>query len=619
MLARSGRLPLAAALVLATGCASPRAPAPAPISIVPVPRSLEAGTGSLRLGPETAIRVPAGDAELRESAELFATSARAATGLPLPIAEGTDGGAALVLRVDSAAGAEPESYHLSVSPAGALLTAPTHAGLFRGLQTLRQLLPPEPTGGAVSIPAVEIDDAPRFRYRGMHLDVGRHFFPVSFVKRYLDLMALYKFNTFHWHLTEDQGWRIEIKRYPRLTEVGGCRKETQVAKQRNPYVGDGERYCGYYTQDEIRDVVRYAAERHITIVPEIEMPGHSSAALAAYPELGCTPGPFEVQTRWGVFPEIYCPKEETFTFLENVLTEVMDLFPGRYIHIGGDEAPKKAWEESPIAQAVIQREGLKDEHELQSYFIQRMEKFLNQHGRSIIGWDEILEGGLAPNATVMSWRGIEGGIAAAKQGHDVVMTPVKPLYLDYYQGDPKQEPLAIGGYNPIDSVYLYEPVPPELTAEEARHILGAQGNVWTEYMATPDHVEYMVLPRMLALSEVLWSPKEARDLESFRERLPAQLRRLDRLGYHYRVPDVVGLGEDRTVAGESETLDLSVPVANAVIRCTTDGSEPTQDSPECGAGFVVRPTTEGVTVRARAFLPDGRTSDVASVTLKQAP
>jgi hexosaminidase len=326
-----------------------------------------------------------------------------------------------------------------------------------------------------------------------------------------------------------------------------------------------------------------------------------------------------VGTHWGVFQDIYCPKEETFTFLENVLTEVMDLFPGRYIHIGGDEAPKTAWEHSPIAQAVIQREGLKDEHELQSYFIQRIEKVLNQHGRSIIGWDEILEGGLAPNATVMSWRGIEGGIAAAKQGHDVVMTPGTPVYFDKYQGDPKQEPLGIGGFNPMDSVYLYEPVPAVLTPEEARHILGAQANLWTEYIATPEYAEYMVLPRMMALSEVLWSPREARDLASFRDRLPSELRRLDRLGYHYRIPDVVGLGTDRTVADDEVSLSLEVPVAGAVIRYTTDGTEPTASSPEYRGRLVVHPTAAGVTVRARAFLPDGRMSHVSSATLKRAP
>lgn len=504
--------------------------------------------GRFRIGPATRMVTPAGDDELRRMAELFAAPVRAATGLPLATATEA-AGPAVVVRVDSTGGDQPEAYHLSVSSAGVVLSAPTHAGAFRGLQTLRQLIPSGVGPGAVDLPAVEIDDAPRFRYRGMHLDVGRHFFPVSFVKRYIDLLALYKFNTFHWHLTEDQGWRIEIRKYPRLTSVGGCRAETQVAKHRDPYQGDATRYCGFYSQDEIRDVVAYAAERQITIVPEIEMPGHSVAAIAAYPELGCAAEAPVVRTRWGISEEVYCPKEETFAFLEDVLTEVMELFPGPYVHIGGDEAPKKAWQASPIAQAVIQREGLKDEHELQSYFIRRIERFLNAHGRRIIGWDEILEGGLAPNATVMSWRGTEGGIAAAKQGHDVIMTPGKPVYFDHYQGPPGSEPLAIGGYNPVDSVYLYEPVPPALTPAEARHVLGAQGNVWTEYMAAPDHVEYMVLPRMLALAEVLWSPREARDLAAFRRRLPAQLARLQRLGYRFRTPAPGELGGASSTPG----------------------------------------------------------------------
>jgi hexosaminidase len=439
------------------------------------------------------------------------------------------------------------------------LVGRTHAGVFRGLQTLRQLMPVEvedrfralaPWGGAstlgarpasataaLRIPAVDISDAPRFPYRGMHLDVGRHFFPVEFVKKYIDLLALYRMNTFHWHLTEDQGWRIEIRRYPRLTEVGSCRAETILEKNFDPFVGDGMPYCGFYTQAEIREVVAYARERHILVIPEIEMPGHSVAALAAYPELACTEGPFEVHTRWGVTPDIYCPKEETFEFLQAVLEEVMQLFPSPYIHIGGDEAPKERWEESPVAQEVIRREGLADEHELQSWFVQRIERFLNANGRRLIGWDEILEGGLAPNATVMSWRGMEGGIDAARQGHDVIMTPVSHVYFDYYQAEPDGEPLAICCFTPLEKVYGFEPVPGELAADEAPHVLGAQGNVWTEYMTTPEHVEYMALPRMLALSEVVWSPRDLRDWESFRVRLEAQLPRLDALDVNYRRPE----------------------------------------------------------------------------------
>jgi hexosaminidase len=358
-------------------------------------------------------------------------------------------------------------------------------------------------------------------------------FPVKFIKKYIDLLALHKMNRFHWHLTEDQGWRIEIKKYPKLTEIGSVRKGTMIEKNFNPYKGDGKEYGGFYTQEEVKDVVAYAQKKHIIIIPEIEMPGHALAALAAYPELGNGTGPYEVATTWGVFDQIYAPKEETFEFLENVLTEVMALFPSKYIHIGGDEAPKTEWKKSAQAQEVIKREGLKDEHELQSYFIQRIEKFLNKNGRQIIGWDEILEGGLAPNATVMSWRGMEGGIEAAKQGHDVIMTPGTHLYLDHYQANPETEPLAIGGLTTVKKTYSFEPTPKELSKEEAKHILGAQGNVWTEYMKTSDYVEYMVLPRMSALAEVVWTPSEKKDWTNFKSRLEKLSERYEALDYNY--------------------------------------------------------------------------------------
>ena len=541
--------------------------------VVPAPRTLEPAEGSFDFGPDTRVVLadPTDDA-LRALAEGFAAPLRRASGLPLPVEAGAgDAGGAgsapsdvvlLAVEGDGPAGwdgpvdAASEAYALEVTPRRIHLTSPTHAGLFRGLATLRQLLPPEAERGVRSeapwgqvggpapapgvawrVPAVRVDDEPRFAWRGMHLDVGRHFFPVEFVKKYVDLLALHRMNVFHWHLTEDQGWRIEIDAYPRLTEVGGCRDETMVAKNFDPYVGDGERYCGFYTKEEVREVVAYAAERHVTVVPEIEMPGHSLAALAAYPELACTEGPFEVGTRWGVYEDIYCPTEETFAFLETVLDEVLELFPSEFIHIGGDEAPKTRWEESAEAQEVMRREGLADEEELQSWFIRRIERFLSARGRRLIGWDEILEGGLAPGATVMSWRGMEGGVEAARAGHDVVMTPTSHAYFDYYQGDPASEPLAIGGWNPLLNVYAFEPVPPELTPAEARHVLGVQGNVWTEYMKTPDHVEYMALPRMAAMAEVGWSPPEARDPEAFLRRLARHLERLEELGVRYRVPD----------------------------------------------------------------------------------
>lgn len=513
---------------------------------------------------------------------------------------------ALIL-ADGDAEADSEAYGLDASARGIVLTAAGGAGLFYGLETLRQLMRPPDR----SIPAVLIEDRPRFRYRGMHLDVGRHLFPVAFIKRYIDLLAAYKMNTFHWHLTEDQGWRIEIERYPRLTAIGAYRAETVLEKNLDPYVGDGTPYGGFYTQDAVREIVAYAAARYVTIVPEIEMPGHSTAAVAAYPELACTEGPFTVSTTWGVHEDIYCPTERTFTFLESVLTEVMALFPGPYIHIGGDEAPKRRWQESAVAQDVIRREGLSDEAELQSYFIRRIEAFVRQHGRRIIGWDEILEGGLAPDATVMSWRGTAGGIEAARQGHDVIMTPTSHVYFDYYQADSTFEPLAIGGYTPLEKVYTFEPVPAELTAEEAGHILGAQGNVWTEYLKTPEAVEYMVFPRMLALAEVVWSPRETGDWESFTRRLPAHLQRLDALGVHYRVPHVRGLEIDRLTLGDHIMLRLETLLPAAEIRYTTDGSDPGPWSMRYDGPVALPVPLEGLVVTARVFTSYGRSSPAA--------
>lgn len=436
-----------------------------------------------------------------------------------------------------------EGYHLTVSDRLIEIKASTAKGVFYGIQSLRQLLPANAETEdkvEITIPAVKIIDQPRYTYRGMHLDVGRHFFDVSSVKKYLDLIAMHKMNTFHWHLTEDQGWRIEIKKYPKLTEIGAYRKGTAIglAGSRNaPYTYDTIPYGGFYTQEEIKEVVAYAADRHIEVIPEIELPGHSLAALAAYPEYGNGTGPYEVAKRWGIFTEIYAPTEETFGFLEDILTEVMALFPSKFIHIGGDEVLKKEWEESEYAQKLIKDKGLKDEHGLQSYFVQRIEKFLNKNGRDMIGWDEILEGGLAPNATVMSWRGIEGGIAAAKQSHKVIMTPGAHCYFDYYQEAEEnriEEPITGSSrHTTVEKVYSYEPTPAELSAEEAQYILGAQGNVWTEYMPTWDRVEYKVLPRMTALSEVVWSSKENRNWEDFRLRLQHMAKRYDALGYNY--------------------------------------------------------------------------------------
>jgi hexosaminidase len=604
---------LAAVALFATfeGCASAYPMTSYPI--IPEPRSLTPEKGAFKMGPSTRVVVAdSTDPEQRRLADFWAAPVRAATGWGLPIAAGRCEKHAVCFGVGRVGA--PEGYHLSVSGDNIVVTGDDHAGLFYGIQSLTQLLPAAWSGSdPVSVPSVDVADAPRFPYRGMHLDVARHFFGPAFVKRYIDLLSRYKINYFHWHLTDDQGWRIEIKRYPKLTEIGSRRAETQVAKNMDPFVGDSTPYGGYYTQDEIRDIVAYAQKRFVTIIPEIEMPGHSLAALAAYPELACTPGPFDVGTHWGVYEDIYCPKEATFTFLENVLTEVMDLFPGKYIHIGGDEAPKTRWEASDTAQAVMTREGLTDEDQLQSYFVGRIEKFLNAHGRSLIGWDEILEGGLAPNATVMSWRGIQGGIDAAQQGHDVIMTPGSPLYFDHYQGPPATEPLAIGGYNPLEKVYAYEPVPDGLTPEQASHILGAQGNLWTEYLSDAKHVEYMVLPRMFALSEVDWTDPTRKSFDDFARRLPWHLERLDAMGVNYRIPDVVGLEHDQITLDKKVKVSLLAP-AHGTIRYTLDGSDPGPDSPAYARPLELKVERGPVKVTARMILPDGRQGPVRSAT-----
>ncbi|HET8569088.1 MAG TPA: beta-N-acetylhexosaminidase [Candidatus Limnocylindria bacterium] len=502
---------------------------PAPLAIIPWPRSVDARDGELLLprGARAEIRGGGGDPLLARTAE------RLAEVLPSgPRAHE----ASIVIEVAPDGRADPESYTVEVTRDLGRVRAASPRGAFYGAETLAQLVEPAPDGSRV--PAVRIEDAPRFRWRGLHLDVGRHWMPVASIERWIDAIARFKLNTFHWHLTEDQGWRLEIRRYPRLVEIGSKRKETIVGHaRRGPKGYDGVPYAGHYTPDEARHVVAYARERGVTVVPEIEMPGHSLAALAAYPELACRPGPFEVRTTWGISEEVYCPKEQTFEFLENVLREVMAIFPSRYIHIGGDEAPKTRWRECRIAQDLIAREGLRDEDELQSWFIRRIERFLAANGRRLVGWDEILEGGLAPNATVMSWRGTAGGIVAARAGHDVVMCPQEDLYFDHYQGPVESEPLAIGGMTTLDDVYRYEPVPAELTDAEAAHVLGAQGQLWTEYMRTPEHVEYMAFPRAIALAEIVWSPREARDPAGFRARLPRALAELDRLGIRYRRPE----------------------------------------------------------------------------------
>ena len=465
-----------------------------------------------------------------------------------------------------------EGYDLLISRKEINIRASTTVGAFYAIQSLRQLLPVALEAKTINeikeikVPNVHIKDEPVFGYRGMHLDVGRHFFEIDFIKQYLDVMAMLKMNTFHWHLTEDQGWRIEIKKYPKLTSHAAYRDETLVGHYNDtPHQYDGKRYGGYYTQEQIKEVVAYATNLGITIIPEIEMPGHSQAAISAYPELGCTGNQVPVATKWGVFEEVYCPKEETFTFLENVLDEVINLFPGKYIHIGGDEAPKARWESCLHCQKLIEDKNLKDAHGLQSYFISRMEKYINSKGKQIIGWDEILEGGLAPNATVMSWRGMDGAISAAKEGHNVIMTPTSHCYFDYYQSDNEKEPLAIGGFLPLEKVYHFNPIPDTLTAKEAKYVLGAQGNVWTEYMKTSDQVWYMAFPRAVALSEVLWTTEAQRDYKNFLSRLEVFNKRLDfkNINYANHMYDINGELEYRD---DKLYLTLSNAIDNKNIR-----------------------------------------------------
>lgn len=453
----------------------------------------------------------------------------------------TDGNYIFITQPDFEAGFM-ENYDLSINQNQILFIAEGNAGLFYGMETLIQLMSLEKTP-EVKIACVQINDTPRYQWRGMHLDCSRHFFTKEEVKTYIDYLAMYKFNVFHWHLTDDQGWRIEIKKYPLLTKIGSQRKETIIGKPKwdkngepskdNKY--DGIAYGGFYTQEDISEIIEYAQVRHITIVPEIEMPGHSLAALASYPQYSCTGGPFETETKWGVTDDVFCAgNDSAFLFMQDILTEVMDLFPGKYIHIGGDECLKERWKSCPKCQKRITDEKLKDEKELQSYFISRIEKFVNSKGKQIIGWDEILEGGLAPNAAVMSWQGTEGGIAAAKQKHFVVMTPGKPCYFDHYQSKDKiKEPLAIGGFNPLDSVYAYDPIPKILSEEEGKYIMGAQGNVWTEYMTDFSKVQYMSMPRMAALSEVLWTPKDKKNYKNFIVRLKLHSKLFDKMGVNY--------------------------------------------------------------------------------------
>ena len=522
--------------ILLVSCKSEQ---PKPVSIIPKPLQIEYTHSGFTINNKTGIVFASNQEDYEKLASYLQSEIKKQLGIDLTIYTSDRAPKRNIIHLGFTDSEDlgSEGYILETTKK-AISIESTHAhGSFYGIQTLLQLIDIKKENERFvfesTIPGVKIYDKPRFKWRGMHLDVCRHFYDKEFVKKYIDLLAMHKMNTFHWHLTEDQGWRIAIKKYPKLTEIGSYRPETMIGKNWSQF--DGTQHSGFYTQDDIKEIVQYASDRFITIVPEIEMPGHSLAALAAYPELGCTGGPYEVAKTWGVFDDVYCAgSEKTFEFLENVLSEVMVLFPGKYIHIGGDECPKTQWEKCPKCQQRIRTEGLNDEFELQSYFIHRIEKFLIAHKRKLIGWDEILEGGLAPEATVMSWRGTEGGIAAAKMGHDVVMSPNNECYFDHYQADPENEPLAIGGYTDLEDVFFYEPIPEELSPEESEYIIGAQANIWTEYITTEEHLEYMALPRMSALSEVVWSEKENKNFDAFRMRLQKHLLRLEFKKYNFR-------------------------------------------------------------------------------------
>ncbi len=553
------------------------------INIIPQPVSLIQSEGNFLIDSNTTIRFNKTDKNLFAAANFLRSYIQKISVYVLPLDAAKTKSIQLIIKKTPAIG--DEGYLLDVTPTSIKITANTKGGIVYGMQSLFQTLPQIRTNAALQVPGMKIMDLPRFQYRGMHLDVSRHFFSPDMIKEYIDLMAAYKFNTFHWHLTDDQGWRIEIKKYPLLTLVGAWRADrTGIpwSECQPTQKGEPATYGGYYTQQQIKDIVAYAQARNITIIPEIEMPGHSAAALAAYPYLSCTQMPQQTLTG-GVYPpgnqSNYCVgNDSVFIFLENVLTEVMQLFPSKYIHIGGDEVDKTSWKNCAKCQELKKKLGLKNEDELQSYFIQRIEKFLIAHHRKLIGWDEILEGGLAPEATVMSWRGERGGIQAARMHHDVIMTPGNPLYFNQYQAAPETEPVANGGFNTLKMVYDYEPVPKELNADEAKYVLGAQGNLWTEFISTNQHLEYMVLPRMLALSEVLWSPKENKNQEdigwkNFYERLQNQFKAFDEKGINYCkgnfAVDIKPVSQNGKL---SVTLSSEIP--DAKIYYTKDGIAP---------------------------------------------
>ena len=566
--------------------------APNTYSVIPYPNSLVPEEGTFAFNKKTKMICTLSlDSASQEVVRNFSALLNNVAGLKTECIVEEEKGEKNIVFFDLDTSIADEGYSLDIDPSNIIIKASSAAGFYYAVQSLKQLLPIAVYGDKESdsvekweVPCAHIDDAPRFSYRGMHLDVARHFFSVDEVKRYIDLLAMHKLNVFHWHLTDDQGWRIEIKKYPKLTEIGSIRKHTMVKKNFDQY--DNTPYGGYYTQDQIRDIVNYAKERFITIIPEVDLPGHMVAALASYPSLGCTGGPYEVQGVWGVHPDVLCAgKEETYEFVTDVLSEVIELFPSRYIHIGGDECPKDRWKKCPLCQARIQKLGLKTDKEhtaeerLQSYFMTRVEKFLNENDRQIIGWDEILEGGAAPNATVMSWRGTDGGVQAAKLRHNVVMTPNTYLYFDYYQSEDTQtEPLAIGSYVPLERVYDFEPVPDTLDNDSKKYILGAQANLWTEYISDFKQVEYMLLPRLDALSEVQWTRPENKNWVNFLDRLQHNIQVYDLKGYNYG-KHIFGINPEYRIIPEKHCIEVTLRTqGDAPVYYTLDGTVPTEKS-----------------------------------------
>lgn len=583
------------------------------INIIPAPVSLTQHEGQFVVNKNTAFA--ATSPEAKTIAEFFAAKMRTATGYDIQVAEKGN----ISLAIDATLDTNDEGYTLDVTPENVTVKAKTAQGLFYGMQSFMQLLPAEiesatPVNGIAWVAsAASIKDEPRFGYRGIMLDPCRHFMPIENVKKYIDVLSLFKINRLHWHLTDDQGWRIEIKKYPKLTEIGSTRIE-----------GEGTEHKGFYTQEEIKDVVKYAADRFITVIPELEIPGHEMAAIAAYPELSCKGEPGTPRVIWGVEDIVMCPgKEEVFDFLEDVVDEMVPLFPSEYFHIGGDECPKTSWKDCPLCQKRIREEGLKAdgkhtaEERLQSYVIQRMEKYLATKGKKIIGWDEILEGGLAPTATVMSWRGEEGGITAAAMNHSVIMTPGgNGMYLDAYQGDPKIEPVTIGGYTPLEKTYSYNPIPDTLaTIGKGDFILGVQGNTWAEYMYDEDKREYMIFPRIIAVSEIGWTPLDRKDYKDFERRIENAYVRLDEHNVKYHIPQPEQPNGSCNFVAFTDKASLEFKTSRPVkMVYTTDGSEPTAASTAYTAPIEFTSTS---TLKIASVLPSGKMSPVRTIQVEK--